>query len=98
MTDENIIVGSPLRAGKTAIMEIAKETGISPEEIIKTILKNTSYKNYNYSMTDIMNEAIEMERRHRLNCSSRPIDHSPEASNQRILNNIKRLKKQRGYI
>ena len=41
---------------------------------------------------------MEMERRHRLNCSDRPIDRSPEAENQRILNNIKRLKKQRGYI
>ena len=98
MTDENIIVGGPLRTGKTAIMEIAKETGISPEEIMK-ILKDIPYKNYtNYSMTDIMNEAIEMERRHILNCSDRPIDRSPEAENQRILNNIKRLKKQRGYI
>lgn len=97
MNDE-VIFGAAPRCGKTAIMEIAKETGISPKEIMKTILKNTSYKNYNYSMTDIMNEAIEMERRHRLNCSDRPIDHSPEASNQRILNNIKRLKKQRGYI
>ncbi|MBQ8017474.1 MAG: hypothetical protein IJ258_05140 [Methanobrevibacter sp.] len=97
MTDENIIVGSPLRSGKTLIMEIAKETGISPEEIIKIILKNASYK-YNYSMTDITKEAMEMERRHRLNCSDRPIDSSPEAENQRILNNIKRLKKQRGYI
>lgn len=98
MTDENIIVGNPLRTGKTAIMEIAKETGISPEELMKIILKNASYKNYNYSMTDIMNEAMEMERRHKLNCSDRPINHSPEATNQRILNNIKRLKKQRGYI
>ena len=98
MTDENIIVGSPLRTGKTAIMEIAKETGISPEELIKTILKDIPYKNYNYSMTDIVNEAIEMERRHKLNCSNRPIDRSPKAENQRILNNIKRLKKQRGYI
>lgn len=95
MTDKNIIVGSPLRTGKTAIMEIAKETGISPEEIMKTILKNTSY---DYSMSDIVKEAMEMEHRHRLNCSDRPIDRSPEASNQRILNNIKRLKKQRGYI
>lgn len=98
MTDENIIVGNPLRTGKTAIMEIAKETGISPEEIMKIILKDIPYKNYNYSMTDIMNDAIEMERRHRLNCSDGPIDRSPEASNQRILNNMKRLKKQRGYI
>ena len=98
MTDKNIILGSPLRTGKTQIMEIAKETGISPEEIMK-ILKDIPYKNYtNYSMTDIMNEAIEMERRHILNCSNGPIDRSPEASNQRILNNIKRLKKQRGYI
>ena len=98
MSDENIIVGSPLRTGKTQIMEIAKETGISPEEIMKTILKNILYKYYSYSRTGIVNEAMEMERRHRLNCSDRPIDRSPEASNQRILNNIKRLKKQRGYI
>ena len=83
MTDENIIVDSPLRTGKTQIMKI---------------LKDIPYKNYNYSMTDIMNEAIEMERRHTLNCSNRPIDRSPKAENQRILNNIKRLKKQRGYI
>lgn len=65
---------------------------------MKTILKNTSYKNYNYSMTDITKEAIEMERRHRLNCSDGPINHNSYAENQRILNNIKRLKKQRGYI
>ena len=97
MNDE-IIFGAAPRCGKTTLMEIAKETGISPEEIMKTILKNASYKNYNYSMTDIMNEAMEMERRHKLNCSNRPIDRSPEATNQRILNNIKRLKKQRGYI
>lgn len=94
MIDE-VIFGAAPRCGKTAIMEIAKETGISPEEIMKTILKNTSY---DYSMSDIVKEAMEMEHRHRLNCSDRPIDRSPEASNQRILNNIKRLKKQRGYI
>ena len=98
MSDENIIVGSPLRTGKTLIMEIAKGTGISPEEIMKIILKDIPYKDYSYSRTGIVNEAMEMERRHRLNCSDRPIDRSPEASNQRILNNIKRLKKQRGYI
>ena len=97
MNDE-VIFGAAPRCGKTAIMEIAKETGISPEEIIKTILKDIPYKNYNYSMTDIVNEAIEMERRHTLNCSNRPIDRNPKAENQRILNNIKRLKKQRGYI
>lgn len=96
MKDTELIFAGP-RTGKTAIMEIAKETGISPEEIMK-ILKDIPYKNYDYSMTDIVNEAIEMERRHRLNCSNRPIDRSPEAENQRILNNIKRLKKQRGYI
>lgn len=96
MNDE-VIFGAAPRCGKTAIMEIAKETGISPEEIMKIILKNASYK-YDYSMTDIVNEAMEMERRHILNCSDRPIDRSPEAENQRILNNIKRLKKQRGYI
>ena len=92
MIDE-VIFGAAPRCGKTAIMEIAKETGISPEEILKTILKNTSYY---CSMSDIVKEAMEMEHRHRLNCSDRPIDLSPEASNQRILNNIKRLKKQRG--
>lgn len=97
MNDE-VIFGAAPRCGKTAIMEIAKETGISPEEIMKTILKDIPYKNYNYSMTDITKEAMEMERRHRLNCSDRPINRSPEAENQRILNNIKRLKKQRGYI
>ena len=97
MIDESIIVCSPLRTGKTRIMEIAKETGISPKEIMK-ILKDIPYKKYNYSMADIVNEAMEMERRHRLNCGNGPIDRSPEASNQRILNNIKRLKKQRGYI
>ena len=94
MNDE-VIFGAAPRCGKTAIMEIAKETGISPEEIMKTILKNTSY---DYSMSDIVKEAMEMEHRRRLNCSDRPIERSPEASNQRILNNIKRLKKQRGYI
>lgn len=40
MNDE-IIFGAAPRCGKTAIMEIAKETGISPEEIIKIILKNS---------------------------------------------------------
>ena len=77
-------------------MNDAKETGISPEELMKLILNR--YKSYDYSMNDIVKEAREMERRYLLNCHSRPIDRSPEASNQRILNNIKRLKKQRGYI
>ena len=60
-------------------------------------ISNQPYKYYWYDNEDIVKEAFEREQRRLLNCWDGYFDKSAEASNRRIMEDIKRLRKKRGW-
>lgn len=80
-----------------AVDEIGPDTGntvITPKMAMEWIIKNIPYKKYNVSSPDFFRKALEHERNYQLNCADFKKDLSPEASNQRILNDMKRMRKE----
>lgn len=63
-------------------------------------IANTEYHYYYdgcYNFKTIFEEALKNERRRLLNCHDGYFDKSAEASNRRIMQDIERLKKKRGW-
>lgn len=77
------IVGCQSRCGKTIKQQMFEE--------IWERLSEHEYKYY-YPSNNLLEEALEQERRYQLNCSDFEKDLSPEAVNRRIINYIKRHK------
>ena len=76
--------------------EIGPDTGntITPKMAIEWIIKNIPYKKYDNISPDFFRKALEHERNYQLNCADFKKDLSPEASNQRILNDMERMRKE----
>lgn len=76
--------------------EIGSDTGntvITPTMGVEWIIKNIPYKKYGDTPPNFFKKALEHERNYHMNCADFKKDLSPEASNQRILNDMERMRK-----